>query len=45
MLVKMEIKNLMIDPINEMPIIVMVDSDSKRVLPIWVGFLRLTQLP
>lgn len=40
MLVKMEIKNLMIDPINEMPIIVMVDSDSKRVLPIWVGFFE-----
>lgn len=40
MLVKMEIKNLMIDPINEMPIIVLVDSDSKRVLPIWVGFFE-----
>ena len=40
MLVKMEIKNLMIDPINEMPIIVMVDADSKRVLPIWVGFFE-----
>jgi bifunctional DNase/RNase len=36
----MEIKNLMIDPINEMPIIVLVDSESKRVLPIWVGFFE-----
>jgi uncharacterized protein len=40
MLVKMEIKNLMIDPINEMPIIVLVDKESKRVLPIWVGFFE-----
>ena len=40
MLVRMEIKNLMIDPINEMPIIVLVDSESKRVLPIWVGFFE-----
>ena len=40
MLVRMEIKNLMIDPINEMPIIVLVDNENKRVLPIWVGFFE-----
>ena len=40
MLVKMEIKNLMIDPINEMPIVILVDNDSNRVLPIWVGFFE-----
>lgn len=40
MLVQMQIKSLMIDPINEMPIIVLMDSDSKRVLPIWVGFFE-----
>lgn len=40
MLVQMEIKNLMIDPINEMPIIVLIDSEKKRVLPIWVGFFE-----
>lgn len=40
MLVQMQIKSLMIDPINEMPIIVLMDSDSKRVLPIWVDFFE-----
>lgn len=40
MLVKMEIKSLMIDPINEMPIIVLMDSEGKKVLPIWVGFFE-----
>jgi len=40
MLVKMEIKNLMIDPINEMPIIVLMNEESKEVLPIWVGFFE-----
>jgi bifunctional DNase/RNase len=39
-LVKMKIKNLMIDPINEMPIIVLLDEERNRVLPIWVGFFE-----
>jgi bifunctional DNase/RNase len=30
----------MIDPINEMPIVVLIDSKSKRALPIWVGFFE-----
>ncbi len=40
MLIKMTIKSLLIDPINEMPIIVLMDADSKKVLPIWVGFFE-----
>lgn len=33
----MTIKGLMIDPITNMPIIVLRDRDGRRVLPIWVG--------
>lgn len=40
MLIEMKIKSLMIDPINEMPIIVLMDKDGKKVLPIWVGFFE-----
>lgn len=40
MLIKMKIKNLMIDPINEMPVMVLMDEENKKVLPIWVGFFE-----
>jgi bifunctional DNase/RNase len=33
----MTIKGLMIDPITNMPIIMLRDKDGQRVLPIWVG--------
>ncbi len=33
----MTIKGLMIDPITNMPIIILRDSDGQRLLPIWVG--------
>jgi bifunctional DNase/RNase len=33
----MTIKGLMIDPITNMPIIVLRDADGGRILPIWVG--------
>ncbi len=33
----MTIKGLMVDPITNMPIIILRDSDGQRVLPIWVG--------
>jgi len=33
----MTIKGLMIDPITNMPIIVLRDTTGERVLPIWVG--------
>jgi bifunctional DNase/RNase len=37
MQVEMSIKGLMVDPITNMPIVILHDSDGKRVLPIWVG--------
>jgi bifunctional DNase/RNase len=37
MQIEMTIKGLMIDPITNMPIIVLRDQDGQRVLPIWVG--------
>src|SRR5512136_1411338 len=33
----MSIKGLMVDPITNMPIIVLREVDGQRVLPIWVG--------
>jgi hypothetical protein len=35
--IEMTIKGLMVDPITNMPIIVLRDSEGQRVLPIWVG--------
>ena len=37
MQVEMTIKGLMVDPITNMPIVILKDQDSQRVLPIWVG--------
>ena len=37
MQVEMTIKGLMIDPITNMPIIVLRDGEGGRILPIWVG--------
>jgi len=37
MLIEMRIKGLMIDPINNMPMIILKDVEGKHVLPIWVG--------
>ena len=37
MLIEMSIKGLMVDPITNMPIIILRDKDGQRVLPIWVG--------
>lgn len=35
--IEMTIKALMIDPITNMPIIVLRDQEGQRMLPIWVG--------
>ncbi len=35
--VEMKIRGLMVDPVTNMPIIVLKDSTSEAVLPIWVG--------
>ena len=37
MQIEMTIKGLMIDPITNMPIIVLRDEEGQRILPIWVG--------
>jgi bifunctional DNase/RNase len=37
MQIEMSIKGLMIDPVTNMPIIVLRDADGQRLLPIWVG--------
>ena len=37
MQIEMNIKGLMIDPITNMPIIILRDKAEQRVLPIWVG--------
>jgi len=33
----MSIKGLMVDPVTNMPIVLLRDADNQRVLPIWVG--------
>jgi len=35
--IEMMIKGLMIDPITNMPIVILKDKAGERVLPIWVG--------
>jgi uncharacterized protein len=37
MQIEMVIKGLMIDPITNMPIVILRDKEGQRVLPIWVG--------
>jgi len=37
MLVEMSIKGLMVDPVTNMPIVLLRDAEQQRVLPIWVG--------
>ena len=36
----MKIKGLMINPVSNMPIIILKNSDGKTVLPIWVGIFE-----
>ena len=40
MLIEMTIKGLMIDPISNMPIIILRDPKTSAVLPIWVGIFE-----
>jgi bifunctional DNase/RNase len=40
MSVEMKIKGLMIDPVSNMPIIILKNSDGESVLPIWVGIFE-----
>ena len=38
--VEMRIKGLMLDPITNMPIVILSDIEGQRILPIWVGFFE-----
>jgi len=38
--VRMRIKGLMIDPVSNMPIIILKDPEGESVLPIWVGIFE-----
>ena len=40
MLIEMTIKGLMVDPITNMPIIILRDQHGQKVLPIWVGIFE-----
>src|SRR6059036_92435 len=40
MQIEMTIKGLMVDPITNMPIVILKDKDGDRVLPIWVGIFE-----
>ena len=35
--IEMNVKGLMIDPITNMPIIILRDREGQKILPIWVG--------
>ena len=40
MLIEMTIKGLMVDPVTNMPIVILKDKGGDRVLPIWVGIFE-----
>jgi bifunctional DNase/RNase len=40
MQLEMVIKGLMVDPVTNMPIVILRDKDGDRVLPIWVGIFE-----
>src|SRR4030043_1951429 len=40
MLVKMMVRGLALDPITNMPIIILKDAEDRRALPIWVGIFE-----
>ena len=40
MLIEMNIKGMMVDPITNTPIVILKDKGGDRVLPIWVGIFE-----
>ena len=40
MLVEMKVRGLALDPVSNMPIIILRDEEDKRALPIWVGIFE-----
>ena len=39
-MIKMEIKGLLMDPVSNMPVVILRDTEKGLFLPIWVGHLR-----
>ena len=37
MLIEMTIKGLIVDPVTNMPIVLLKDTEGEKVLPIWVS--------
>ena len=40
MQIEMTIKGLMVDPVTNMPIVILRDKEGEKVLPIWVGIFE-----
>jgi len=40
MQIEMSIKGLMVDPVSNMPIVILRDKDGAKTLPIWVGMFE-----
>jgi len=40
MQIEMSIKGLMVDPVTNMPIVILRDKEGHKVLPIWVGIFE-----
>jgi len=40
MQIEMTLKGLMVDPVTNMPIVILRDRDGQKVLPIWVGIFE-----
>jgi bifunctional DNase/RNase len=40
MIVEMKVRGLALDPVSNMPIIILRDEEEKRSLPIWVGIFE-----
>ena len=40
MQIEMNIKGLMVDPVTNMPIVILRDKEGQKVLPIWVGIFE-----
>ncbi len=40
MLIRMTVRGIALDPITNMPIIILKDQEEKRALPIWVGIFE-----
>jgi bifunctional DNase/RNase len=35
--IEMRVKGLVVDPLSKMPIVILEEADSDRILPIWIG--------